>query len=278
MRHSCVVAVLQLALAGTVCAAAGMPPHLSPDGQSEYRAFLEAPGHRAFAVAPGGAFGWVAGEADAGSAEDKALAACQSQGAQRCVAYAIDGRTVFDARAWPRLWGPYATSAQAVRAATGTELGRRFPDLAFADAHGNPTSIASLRGKVALVHFWGAWCPPCRREMPDLQRLQAALASRRDIVFVPLQSRERFEVSRAWASRQGIGLPLFDSGATGEDDAKLRLVGGNAIADREIAARFPTTYVLDKHGLVVFSHVGPVTDWLQYEPFLRDAAERSGGR
>jgi thiol-disulfide isomerase/thioredoxin len=253
-----------------------MPPHLSPADQAEYRAYLEAPDHRAFAIAPGGAWGWVSGESDASAAEQKSLTVCQAQTKQRCVPYAVDDRTVFDVQGWTQLWAPYATTLQARRASLGSAPGQRFADLAFSDAKGAHRSVSSLKGRVAVLHFWGAWCPPCRKEMPDLQRLYAALADRKDVVFVLLQAREKFEVSRVWAEKQGVALPLYDSGSTGEADAKFRLAGGGSINDREIASRFPTTYVLDKNGLVVFSHVGPVYDWLQYESFLRDVAQRSG--
>lgn len=272
------LAALAAGAATTGMAASALPPQLAPDDQGEYRAYLEAPDHRAFAIAPGGAFGWVSGQPDAAGAEEKALAACQAQTSQHCVSFAIDAHTVFDTRAWPRLWGPYASALQAQHASVGTEPGQRFPNLAFADAKGRRLAISSLKGKVAVLHFWGAWCPPCRREMPELQRLQAALADRRDIAFVLLQAREKFGVARAWAAKQGIRLPLFDSGAAGDEDAQFRLASGAAVSDRDIASRFPTTYVLDKHGLVLFSHVGPVSDWHQYEAFLRDAAERSGER
>ena len=257
-------------------AAPALPPHLDAAGLAEYRAYQEAPEHRAFAIAPGGAWGWSSGEATAAAAEAAALATCRRQTAQRCVTHGLDGRTVFDAAGWPRLWGPYADAATAAHAGVGRASGRRLPDLAFKDAEGRLRRLSSLRGKVVLLHFWGAWCPPCRQEMPELQKLHAALAGRADVAFVLLQAREKFEVSRQWAARQGIALPLHDSGSTGEDDDGFRLAGGRTVRDREIAGRFPTTYVLDKRGLIVFAHVGPVHDWRQYEPFLRDAAERSG--
>lgn len=270
------IAVLLIAVAGVALAASAVPPHLGPAGQDEFREYIQAPDHRAFAIAPGGAWGWVSAEPTAKAAEDKALSICQGQTEQRCVNYAVDDRIVFDAAGWPRSWGPYATAAQAMRAGPGRERGQRMHDLAFRDAQGKARQLSSLRGKVVVLHFWGAWCPPCRREMPELQRVQQALAGRPDIAFVVLQAREKFEVSRQWAERQGIALPLGDSGSTGENDTQFRLAGGKVIKDREIASRFPTTYVLDKHGSVVFSHVGPVHDWSQYEPFLRDLAERSG--
>jgi len=83
------------AAVSSVCfGAPPMPPHLSPADQAEYRAYLEAPDHRAFAIAPGGAWGWVSGESDASAAEQKSLTVCQAQTKQRCVPYAVDDRTV----------------------------------------------------------------------------------------------------------------------------------------------------------------------------------------
>jgi peroxiredoxin len=257
-------------------AAPEVPPHLSPRGLDEYREFLTAPMHRAFAVAPGGAWGWVSGEPSATNAEEGALGICQGQTELLCLTYAIDDRTVFDAKTWPTLWRPYVTAAQARKAVTGRERGQRMFDLSFRDAAGRKRHLAALKGKAVVLHFWGAWCPPCRREMPELTKLWRSLADRQDIAFVPLQAREKFEVSRQWAENEGIALPLFDSGSTGDDDTQFHLANGKALKDREIANRFPTTYVLDRHGIVVFSHIGPVSDWTQYELFLRDLLESSG--
>jgi thiol-disulfide isomerase/thioredoxin len=267
---------LLMVIGASAHAAPIVPPALDSSGLDEYRAYIEAPDHRAFAVAPGGAWGWVAGEATEELARDKAIATCQANSTARCVEFGVDGRIVFDRQGWARLWGPYATAREAGRATIGTSTGRRFPDLVFSDARGKRRSLASFRNKVVVLHFWGTWCPPCRREMPELQKLGEAVADRKDVEFVVLQTREPFAVSSAWAEKQRIRLALHDSGSSGEDDAKFRLASGGLIADREIASRFPTTYVLDKHGLVVFAHVGPVHAWPQYEPFLRDAADRSG--
>lgn len=255
-----------------VASAAPVPPHLGAPGQEEYRDFLEAADHRAFAIAPGGAWGWSSGKASAAAAEEEALAVCQGQTEQRCVLFAVDERTVFDAANWPKLWRPYADKRQSDRAAVGRQRGQRLFDIAYTDAKGRKTKLSALRGKVVIVHFWGAWCGPCRREMPDLQKTWQNLSGRGDFALVMLQARERFEVSRKWVETQGIGLPLADSGSTGEDDATFRLADGGRIKDREIAGRFPTTYVIDRNGIVLFSHVGPIADWSQYQPFLTDAA------
>ena len=52
---------------------------------------------------------------------------------------------------------------------------RELPNLRFADGQGAPTNLAAFRGRVMLLNVWATWCPPCREEMPTLDRLQAAL-------------------------------------------------------------------------------------------------------
>jgi thiol-disulfide isomerase/thioredoxin len=274
-KSACTLAWLFL-FAAAEMAFAETPPQLEADGRNGYAEYLRAPHHRAFAIAPGGAWGWKAEAASRGDAEEAALAACRDNAAQKCVLYSVDGKVVFDAKAWPRLWGPYADDAATRRAAVGREPGERFPDLAFAASDGRKLTLSQLNGKVLLLHFWGSWCGPCRREMPDLQKLHESLKRRNDIAFVLLQVREKFEVSRQWAATQALRLPFYDSTAGGEGNAYLRTASGGQIRDRDIAASFPTTYVLDKRGVVVFRHVGPVADWSEYRDFLLDAAQRSG--
>src|SRR3989304_10610597 len=52
---------------------------------------------------------------------------------------------------------------------------RTLPDLRFVDGTGAPRSLADFRGRVVLLNLWATWCVPCRKEMPALDRLQAAL-------------------------------------------------------------------------------------------------------
>lgn len=251
-------------------------PHLDARGEQGYRQFLAAPLPRAFAIAPGGAWG-MSEEASSGDlAEREALANCQANSAQHCRLYARDLDVVLDSADWVRAWGPYKSAAQARISQTGKALGSRFPDLAFADAQGKPVKLSDLRGKVVVLHFWGSWCPPCQREMPELARLASHLKKAKDIRFVLLQVREDFASARRWAGKFGDALPLYDSGMKHDNDHLLKLAGGNRLSDRDIAMAFPTTYVIDKHGIVVFAHVGPLAKWEQYLAFLRDVAAHSG--
>lgn len=251
-------------------------PHLNKQGKDSYRAFLATDKHRAFAIAPGGTWGWKGAEPSTESATEEALSACQNETEQKCVLYATNDDVVFDSMAWARSWQPYADSTAAKRASIGSARGNRFYDLRFKDASGKTIRLSELHGKVVLLHFWGSWCPPCQRELPELQKLQQTLRRSSDIKMVLLQVREDFATSRKAIARQHLTLQLHDSGSKDSKDDSLTLADGTLLKDRDIAAVFPTTYVLDKHGLVLFSHNGPVHDWLGYLPLLKDAASKSG--
>ena len=58
-------------------------------------------------------------------------------------------------------------------------------------------------------------------------------------------------------------------------DAPTALADGQRIEDRNIARVFPSSYVLDRNGIVLFSNFGPVDDWLEYLPFFAHAARHS---
>ena len=246
-------------------------PHLDAGGQASYRDFLAAASPRAFTIAPGGAHAWVAEAANEDAAVERALEACRALGEQRCVPFVANDRLLFDAGRWPALWEPYPDAAASASAVVGMKRGMRFPDLSLTDAAGKRIKLSDLDGRVRVLHFWGSWCPHCRKEMPDLQRLAGQL-KREKVAFVLVQVREDVAAARAWLKQEKIALALYDSGVRSARDAALPLAGGGVLADREIARAFPSTYVIGRHGVVLFSHTGPIPDWSQYAAFLRHAA------
>jgi thiol-disulfide isomerase/thioredoxin len=170
-------------------------------------------------------------------------------------------------------------SQTAATASVGTAVGERFHDLAWTDAKGDKVSLSSLKGKLVFLHFWGSWCPPCLREFPSLKKIHAKIKTgfSSDIEMVMLQMREPFEKSRTWSEQHEFSdLPLYDSGVKDSEATTLTLSDGSLIQDRSLARVFPSTYVLDRNGVVIFSHHGSVGDWLEYLPFLKHAMTETG--
>lgn len=55
---------------------------------------------------------------------------------------------------------------------------RTLPNVRFANGEGKTVTLEDFRGKVVLLNVWATWCPPCRKEMPSLDRLQQQLGGR----------------------------------------------------------------------------------------------------
>jgi thiol-disulfide isomerase/thioredoxin len=62
-------------------------------------------------------------------------------------------------------------------------LGKPFPPLTLGAASANALADPSLRGNVLVLNIWATWCPPCRREMPSLERLSKTLDPKRFAVL-----------------------------------------------------------------------------------------------
>lgn len=122
---------------------------------------------------------------------------------------------------------------------------RVLPELAFVDGAGKPVSLANFRGKTVLLNIWATWCPPCREEMPSLDRLQKSLGGPGfEVVALSLDAGGAEEVKRFY-QETGIGsLAIYvDPGMRAT--AKLATPG------------VPTTLLIDARGRELGRHAGP---------------------
>lgn len=110
-------------------------------------------------------------------------------------------------------------------------------DLSARDLSGAPAPFSAYKGKVLVLNLWASWCPPCRRELPSLDRLAGALDPDRFAV-VGLSVDKSPDLVREYLSRIGVGFPnLWDKEA--------------AIARGYFAANvYPTTYIIGVDGTV----------------------------
>jgi thiol-disulfide isomerase/thioredoxin len=109
-------------------------------------------------------------------------------------------------------------------------------DTPFLTADGSETGFAAWRGKVLVVNFWATWCPPCRKEMPSLDRLRAAVAGP-DIDVISINV-ERRGLKKAAKFFDEVGLQSL---AIHSDEEGLlpRAVG---------VLGYPVTIILDREG------------------------------
>jgi thiol-disulfide isomerase/thioredoxin len=82
---------------------------------------------------------------------------------------------------------------------------RPAPDLAFNGPDGQPTTLAAFRGRTVLVNLWATWCPPCLREMPSLDRLEAEFGGPAfSVVAINIDTRY-LDKPKAWLAKHEIG-------------------------------------------------------------------------
>jgi len=88
---------------------------------------------------------------------------------------------------------------------------RQKADFTLTDLQGKTWTLSDLRGKVVLVNFWATWCPPCRKEMPDLQALYNRFKDQ-GLVILAISDEEAEKVQPFIAERKITYPVMLDSG------------------------------------------------------------------
>jgi len=86
--------------------------------------------------------------------------------------------------------------------------GKPFPELGLTGLDGTQASIQAFRGKLLVLNVWASWCPPCRKEMPSLERLSKSVDGRR-IAVVGVSVDGDAKVAREFLTNSGITFRNF---------------------------------------------------------------------
>jgi peroxiredoxin len=117
------------------------------------------------------------------------------------------------------------------------------PDFTLTDLSGKTVRLSDFKGKVVMLDFWATWCPPCRREIPDLIQLQNQYADKGFTV---------------------LGISLDDGGAATVKPF-AQSIGMNyplVIGNSQVTAAYgaieaiPTTFLIGRDGMILKTYVG----------------------
>ena len=105
-------------------------------------------------------------------------------------------------------------------------------DFTLKDLEGKEWTLSALKGKVVLVNFWATWCPPCRKEMPDLETLSRRYAGK-GLVVLSISDEEPSKVV-PWIKEHNITYPiLLDPGRRANEAFHIDSLPQSFVFNRE---------------------------------------------
>ena len=113
----------------------------------------------------------------------------------------------------------------------------RPAELTFNDIQGRRVRLSDYRGKVVLVNFWATWCPPCRKEIPDLIRLQRQYRDQGLRVLGVTYPPQKLAEVRWFVRRAKVNYPV------GLGSEKMKLLFTNS-------ENLPMTIVIGRDGTI----------------------------
>lgn len=123
-----------------------------------------------------------------------------------------------------------------------------LPAIRFRGPEGDTLTLADFRGRVVLLNVWATWCPPCREEMPSLDRLQAKLGGSEFVVVPVSVDREGRIMVEAFYANNDI------------DQLGIYLNPANDITAALGAFGIPMTLLIDRYGREIGRMMGGM-DW-----------------
>lgn len=142
----------------------------------------------------------------------------------------------------PRQW--IATSVKRMTLfSPGLKLEEQAPlivdwDWPLRDLSDKTINFQDYQGSVLFVNTWATWCPPCRAEMPSIERLYQKMGKQVGFLLV---SQEDISSLQAFVQQHGYEMPVYSSAY-----APPALLQSN---------RIPATFIIDKNGRVIYKHL-----------------------
>ena len=119
-------------------------------------------------------------------------------------------------------------------------------DLDLKDLDGKLHKLSDYRGKWVVVNYWATWCPPCRREIPDLVEFHEKHKDHDAVVLGVNHEYATLKELKNFKKKYNMSYPV------------LQATPRTASIDREIRG-LPTTYLVNPEGKIVAVQSGPIS-------------------
>lgn len=135
----------------------------------------------------------------------------------------------------------------------GINEGQIAPDFTLRTLDGKAVQLSDYRGKRVIVNFWATWCPPCRAEIPDFQKLY----EKKDVEILAVnltETEESTEEVKGFIKEYGMTFPvLMDKRSDVSTTYQVRA--------------YPTSYMIDSNGRIQFVAMGALNNDLMVQEY-----------
>jgi peroxiredoxin len=128
--------------------------------------------------------------------------------------------------------------------ATLVKVGDLAPDFSFAAESGKSTKLSDLKGKVIWINFFATWCPPCRQELPHLQKaVYDKLKNNPGFELIILGREHTWEEINKFKTEQKFTMPFYPD-------------MGRKVFSLYASQNIPRNFIIDKSGKIAVASTG----------------------
>jgi peroxiredoxin len=142
--------------------------------------------------------------------------------------------TVAIVQAMDKKTEPDTTSQTTTSNNDGLKVGAKAPDFELKTLAGETVKLSNLKGKKVMLNFWATWCPPCKAEMPDMEKFYKE--SGKDVVILSVNIDPQLDV-KGFVKQYGITFPIL-------------LDEKDVVNETYQILSIPTTYFINSKGVI----------------------------
>lgn len=135
---------------------------------------------------------------------------------------------------------PKKTNETTASQSQGLKIGEKAPDFELKTLTGESVKLSDFKGKKVMVNFWATWCPPCKAEMPEMEKFYKQ--PNNDVVILAVNIDPQNDV-KGFANKNGITFPIL-------------LDVNNDVNTMYGILSIPTTYFINSKGLIQNKYTG----------------------
>ena len=137
----------------------------------------------------------------------------------------------------------FIDSKPPANSASAPDRGTVAPDFTLVTLDGKNVRLTDYRGQVVFLNFWATWCPPCRREMPSMEKLHKLMKGYDFVILaVNIDKKTTYHV-QSFIKKEGYSFPVL------HDVTK-------EVASNYAVGSIPTTLIIDKNGVIASRLIG----------------------